>query len=260
MKAAIKFSILVLGLFLMAATANAQGHLASASVFYDARDYEEFIHGRGGSEGHSGAYIKLQLGVTGYDLITRIRATAEHEDTKFEVTLWESPCWDTISQDVDKFFQVWLRPSSWMTGEWTFVLKYKIGKDRYKEKMKVFVPRFNYPPTPTGIQLAFLGEPPTERYLVWNRIGDPEAFGKHVEYRVRLLDNIGCIIEDLRIRPGGDPYELWSGNRIAVPLPPHWTPGNIVRIENRVYDDNYPGGPYRFDRACKDLVLPFTMP
>ena len=261
MKRYLKISMIIPVALLIAITANAQ-HLMYPSIMYDARGYHEFMWGRGGAEGHSGAYIQLNFGVTGYNQISGISAKARHIASNFEITLMEDskscigvspPSWGT-----DTGFSAYLRPLDWMTGEWEFVLSYEEAHRKKTETARVVVPRFNFPPIPTGIEIAtYLGQ----KYLVWNRIGDPGTTGKHVEYRVRHFNpSLPCIDEDLVIRgPLTVPpssYDLWSGNRIAVPLPVHWESGDRVRIENRVIDDNYPTGPYRSDRGCKDFILP----
>ena len=271
MKRILIINLVIVFVLSIALTANAQ-HLKGASIMYDARGYHEFMWGRGGAEGHSGAYIQLNFGVTGYNQISGISAKARHIASNFEITLMEDskscigvspPSWGT-----DTGFSAWLRPLDWMTGEWEFVLSYEEAHRKKTETARVVVPRFNFPPIPTGIQIGVVPPTPPEteekRYLVWNRIGDPGIGpGKHIEYRIRHVHRtLPCIDEDLVIstnpaNPDAYPYELWSGNRIAIPLPPHWNSGDHVRIENRVYDDNPDtGGPYRSDRGCKHFILP----
>jgi hypothetical protein len=228
---------------------------------YDARGYQEFIWGRGGAEGHSGAYIQLYLGVTGYNNIREISAKARHIASNFEITLVEEnksciglwpPSWG-----IDTGFGAYLRPLGWETGEWKFVLSYVEGWRKKTETARVVVPRFNFPPIPTGIEIALSQG---KEYIVWNRIGDPGTIdaGKRVEYRVRHFNgSLPCIDEDFVIRFDTSNYELWSGNRIAFPLPSNWNSGDHIRIENRVNDDNPEVGyVYRSDRGCKDIILP----
>jgi hypothetical protein len=246
---------------LIAITAAAQ-HLSGPLVFYDARGYHEFIWGRGGAEGHSGAYIQLVTGVTGYNDISEISAKARHIASNFEITLKEESkscigVWPA-SWGVDQLFDAWLRPLDWMTGEWELVLSYVEARRRKTETARVVVPRFNFPPIPTGIEIAVWNG---QKYLVWNRIGDPGSGStKHIQYRIRhFRPSSPCVDEDLAIstNPGAYPYELWSGNRIAIPLPSHWNSGDHIRVENRIHDDNNsPTGPFRFDRGCKDFILP----
>jgi hypothetical protein len=83
---------------------------------------------------------------------------------------------------------------------------------------------------------------------------------QHIQYGVRhFKPSSPCIDEDLVINtnlsnPDYYPYELWSGNRIAIVLPPHWNSRDHIMIENRVFDDNYPtGGPFRFDKGLSIL-------
>jgi len=264
MKQILMINLVIVFVLSIAISANAQ-HLTGQLVSVDIRDFPEFIFGRGGSEGHSGAYIQLSFGISGWDAIQVTEAKAQHVASGFQVTLREDttcrknypPQWN-----MDAGYYISLKAEDWwMTGEWEIVLSYVEAHRKKTETVKVAVPRFNFPPIPTGIHIGeYLGQ----KYLVWNRIGDPGIGpGKHVEYRIRHFNrSLPCVDEDLVISgpPNTSPtyYELWSGNRIAVPLPSEWIPGDRIRIENRVYDDNYSEtgpGPYRWDRASKDFIL-----
>jgi len=263
MKRTLMINLVIVFVLSIAISANAQ-HLVGQAVFVDIRDFPEFIFGRGGSEGHSGAYIQLNFGVSGWDSIEVLEAKATHVASGFQVTLREDtaclknypPQWN-----MDANYYINLRAEDgWMTGEWEFVFSYREAGRKKTETVRVAVPRFNFPPIPTGIHIGeYLGQ----KYLVWNRIGDPGTSGKHVEYRVRHFNpSLPCVDEELVIKgPLTSPpstYDLWSGNRIAVPLPSGWAPGDRISIENRVYDDNYSDtgpGPYRWDRARKDFIL-----
>ncbi|MDY6793429.1 MAG: hypothetical protein SWH54_19350 [Thermodesulfobacteriota bacterium] len=141
-----------------------------------------------------------------------------------------------------------------MTGKWRIILKYEKNGTKEKETKAVMVPRFNFPPEPTGIQLANWNG---KTWIVWNRIGDPGNSGKHVEYRIAHFTTPAphCMDDWLVIQEGGPTYyELWSGNRIAVELPTNWVSGDLIRIENRVYDDM--DGVYRNDRGTRFFFLP----
>jgi len=263
MKRILIINLAIVFVLSIAISANAQ-HLVGQAVFVDIRDFPEFIFGRGGSEGHSGAYIQLNFGVSGWDAIQVMEAKARHLASGFQVTLKEDttcrknypPQWN-----VDASYYINLKAEDWwMTGEWEFVFSYREAGRKKTETVRVAVPRFNFPPIPTGIHIGV--DLAGKEYLVWNRIGDPGTDGKHVEYRIRHYNpSLPCVDEELIIKgPLTTPpstYDLWSGNRIAVPLPTHWEPGDRIRIENRVYDDNYTTGPgpYRWDRACKDFIL-----
>jgi hypothetical protein len=255
MKKILRMNLVIVFALLIAISANAQ-HLVWADLTVDIRAYQEFVWGQGGTEGHSGAYIQISLLVTKYSSMREIKAKAQHVDSGFEITLKEDDpsCIGVGSWGFDQGFYAWIRPQGWTTGQWKFTLSYVEGWRRKTETATVVVPRFNFPTIPTGIEIA---EYNGIRYLVWNSIGDPGATGKHVEYRVRhFKPSLPCIDEELVIRTGAYPYELWSGNRIAVPLPDHWNSGDQVRIENRVFDDNPPSGPLRNDRALKHIILP----
>ncbi len=262
MERCIKFFMAIVCFLLLVGKANAQivNHLTEVNVRYDARYYPEFFYGRGGPEGHSGAYIRIIAGIDGYNDIKKIRVKAKHIASKFEVSLVgdDPECVGVWPLDgVDLYFSVGLRPQHrWMTGVWEITLKYRKDGQKQKETKTVNVPRFNFPPEPTGIQIAVDGG---MTYLVWNRIGDP-GFGnnQHVEYRIAHLTTPSpyCIDEWYWIREGTGNYQLWSGNRIAVELPAHWNSGDLIRIENRVYDDNSPDGPLRHDRGVRYFFLP----
>ena len=58
MKRILMINLVIVFVLSIAISANAQ-HLVGPAVFVDIRDYQELIYGRGGSEGHSGAYIQL---------------------------------------------------------------------------------------------------------------------------------------------------------------------------------------------------------
>lgn len=268
MKRILIINLVIVFVLSIAISANAQ-HLTGPLAIVDIRDFQEFIFGRGGSEGHSGAYFQLTLGVSGWDAIKVMEARARHVASGFEVTLREdTSCLKNYPPEwnIDASFFVMLRAEDWwMTGEWEFVLSYVDADGNKTEKATVVVPRFNFPPTPTGIQIAVVppnppGQPTEQKYLVWNRIGDPGTtwMGKRVEYRVRHFSrSVPCVDEDIVIRFDTSNYQLWSGNRIAFPLPTKWKPGDRIRIENRVYDDNPEVGyVYRFDRGAKDFILP----
>lgn len=255
MKRSLKITLVFFGFFLMAVTANA-GHIGLAGVRYEAVDAQEFVYGEGGPEGGSGAYITISIGVADRSAIANVRAKAEHGATGFEVTLTERDlCTGILPPEygVDQFFYTRLRPEGWMTGEWKLKLEYEEGEMPYIEEATVVVPRFNFPPIPTGIEIS---ERNGQRVLVWNRIGNPwvkdPGTGRFVTYRVRhYKPSTWCVDQTL-----SPPFEVWSGNRIAVPLPPNWESGDMIRIENQVVDDSLPGGVTRWDRAMKILILP----
>jgi len=156
MKRILIISLVTVFVLSIAISANAQ-HLVGPAIFVDTRDSSEFIFGRGGSEGHSGAYIQLNVAVIGWDAIKVIEAKAEHVSSKFVVTLKEDttclknypPQWN-----MDMGYYINLKPEDWwMIGEWKLILKYKEKATGLKktEEATVVVPRFNFPPTPTGI-------------------------------------------------------------------------------------------------------------
>lgn len=244
-------------LLLLVGTANAQ-HLLTAGICYDVRYYQQLYNARGGAEGQSGAYIQIHAGVVGYNELSDIRITATHE-TGFIVSVREDPpsCVGVSPWDEDQSFSVRLAAEGWMTGEWEITLEYRGPRGQRTETMTLNVPRFNFPPVPTGIEVLYYQG---TKYVVWNRIGDPGSGpGKHVEYVIMHFTSPSpprCINDWLVIKSSTDNYELWSGNRIAVPISEKgWNSGELIRIENRVYDDNN-GGPYRWDRGCKYVILP----
>jgi hypothetical protein len=211
---------------------------------------------RGGLEGHSGAYIHVLARVRGYSQIRNIRIRAEHIGTGFTVSPIEDDpgCVGSLGDEDVQFFSVHLRVQEWMEGEWEFTMRYRDSQGRKTETATATVNHFNFPPVPTGVEIA---ENDGKTILVWNRIGDPSVGpGEHIEHRIfHLSESPRCLDEMLVIRPGGYPYELWFGNRIAVELPSHWNSGDRIRIENRIYD-SIPTNGHVFDRAVKYVILP----
>ncbi|MDY6793428.1 MAG: hypothetical protein SWH54_19345 [Thermodesulfobacteriota bacterium] len=87
--------------------------MTEVNVRYDSRYFPEFVYGRGGSEGHSGAYIQIVAGIDGYNDFSKIRVKAKHIASDFEVSLVEQPSaciggWPF--DNVDQYFVIWLRP------------------------------------------------------------------------------------------------------------------------------------------------------
>lgn len=248
-------------LFLFSGAVYAENtYLSESYVRYDSRYYPEFVHHRGGAEGHSGAYISIVVGIDNYSDIQSVNIKAKHTASGFEVSLKEDSI-DCVGLwpigPVDQWFSIALRPEhTWMVGDWEIEAKVKTLTDKVTEVAYVSVPRFNFPPEPTGIQIS---EYQGKTWLVWNRIGDPEVgISKHVEYRIahHTSSPAACIDEFYLVRPGGNIYyELWSGNRIAVELPSHWVTGDLIRVENRIYDDNN-GETYRHDRGTRYFYTP----
>ena len=255
----VKISLAIGCLLLLVGTAKAQ-YLLSAGIRYDVRYYQQLHSARGGAEGQSGAYIQIDAGVVEYDEISDIRITATHE-TGFIVSVREDhpSCVGVSPWDGDQYFSVRLAVGKWMTGEWEITMEYRDPKQKKRtETMTLSVPRFNFPPVPTGIEVL---NSAGRKWVVWNRIGNPGSGpGKHVEYVIMHFTSPSpprCIDDWLAINPDGDDYQLWSGNRIAVPISGKpWNPGDLIRIENRFYDDNAPSGPYRMDRGCTYVILP----
>jgi len=246
---------LVIGvLLLLAGTAYAQ-HLGGGWIDYDSRYFPQFYHGRGGLEGHSGAYIHLWAQVLEYSQIRNIRIRAENIGTRFRVSLIEdSPgCVGSLAEDV-QYFSVFLKVEEWMEGEWEFTMQYRDSEGRKTETATATVNHFNFPAEPTGVEIA---ENNGKTILVWNRIGDPSiGSGERIEYVIfHFSESPRCLDELLRINPEGYPYELLPGNRIAVELPSHWNSGDRIRIENRIYDSSPTNG-HPFDRAVKYVILP----
>ena len=250
MKTNLLFLVVVLALG-CSGLANA-AYLGTFDVRYDAREYPGLYWERGGAEGHSGAYVQLLVGVINYSELSKINIKAKHIDTDFEVTLLESDpsCvgkWP-YPEEAEQWFSARLQPDTWMTGTWEITLK---AKPDVKEVVTIHVPRFNFPPIPSGIQIS---EVQGQTYLAWNSIGDPGVGPeRHIEYRLvkSTPPPAACAEESYTIRPERYDYQIWSGNRIAVPLPGHWTTGDLIRIENRVYD-NYQSpqqSVYRYDRG-----------
>jgi len=228
-------------------------YISSASVNYDSRYYPEFYYGSGGAEGHSGAYIQIGVGVVNYDDLSKVNIKAKHIDTDFEVTLEESPqvCAGgyPVEWNVDQYWGIRLKPEDWMVGTWEITMKYTAFGQKEKEMVEVYVDRFSFPPEPTGIQLG------PDR-IIWNSIGIPglpNNYGEYVEYRIMHHaeysvdgNDIFCVDEAITIR---DDTAVIPLNRIRQAIPPEWSSGDLIRVENRVYRGS------RFDRGVRYFYL-----
>jgi hypothetical protein len=256
----IRFLLVVILLLVTTGIATAE-YMTLADVRYDAREYPDLFYHRGGAQGHSGAYIQVLAGIVQYSDLTQISIKAKHLNTDFEVSLVEldQDCvgvWQYLDE-AEQWFSIWLKPDyTWMTGDWEITLKYKAASGKGTETKIVTVPRFNFPPEPSGIQIS---EYEGQTWIAWNSIGEPGTYldGKHLEYRLLKMTPTpaACPDRSKGIRPGRYEYQMWSGNRIAVPLPEEWglVAGDLIRIENRVYDDY--DGVYRFDRGMRYFFM-----
>jgi hypothetical protein len=254
---AIRFLLVMFLLLATTGIASAE-FMRTVEVRYDARQYPDLAYERGGAQGHSGAYIQILVGIVGYADLEKIIIKAKHLETDFEVTLIENDkecvgAWP-YPDEAEQWFSVSLKPEhTWMKGDWEITLNYKTPTEKGKEVKFVTVPRFNFPPEPTGIQISeYMGQP----WIAWNSIGAPGTGpNAHIEYRLLKMSPppASCAVESYAIRPERYPYEMWSGNRIAAPLPSYWEPGDLIRIENRVYD--YIDGVSRYDRGVRFFFM-----
>jgi len=230
-------------------------YITSASVQYDSRYYPEFAYGTGGSEGHSGAFISITVAVVGYYDLSNVKISAEHKNpdtnyTDFEVTLRESPleCLFRYPPDwnVEQYWGVRLKPEDWMVGKWEITMKFTdYFGNKGKESVEMEVNRFSFPQEPTGIEFRVQNG---VRRIIWNSIGIP-GYGddEHVEYRIiRNLGGTFCAIESIKL----DDTDQISLNRIRAIIPDHWASGELIRVENRVYNNS------RFDRGVRYFYLP----
>jgi hypothetical protein len=251
-----KVFMMVVCLLFLVGTANAT-YLNDSGVLYNMIDYPEFHLGlRGGADGHSGAYVTIYAGVTEYYEMSKISIKAKHITSDFEVSLIEDhpECVGVVDYPfgpIDQYFWVNLQPADWMKNQWEITLTYMdINNVKQTEIRPVYISGFFYPPLPTGLQFA---EELGKTWLIWNRIADPsDAPGRRYQPVVKhYTSSPYCVDEFHRISSGGTiPYQLWRGNRIAIEIPSHWQHGDLIKIENRLYD----GG--RFDRASKYIILP----
>ena len=265
MERCVKISVVICVLLLLAGTAYAQ-HLREGSIVYHSLHYPPFYHGKGGLEAHSGAYIHLFANVTGYSQIRDIAIRAEHKGTGFTVSLREDApeCVGSQSEDVQAF-SAFLGAEDGLVGEWEFTMQYidSRGRNPKTEKATATVSSFNFPPHPTGIQIAQVEtDQGLKTYLLWNKIGDPKNPSDYansgvdcIVYAIFHISKWGCLDELLRFFPGGSWYENRSGNRIIVELPSYWHPGDRIRIENRIYGSDRTSG-HPFDRGITYLILP----
>lgn len=253
MKKYIKTILTVVCFLFLVGTANASNHMIESLVIYNKIEYPEFHLGlRGGTDGHSGAYVTIMAGVTNYDEMQDIRIKAEHTASNFEVSLVEDYPQCVGKADypfgpTEQYFWVSLQPLDWMKGEWKIVMTYRDFDDYKQTEIRfVNVSDFYYPPVPTGLQIA---EEDGKTWLIWNRIADPG--GAYQPVVKHYASSPYCVDEFHRIVPDSDlEYRLWKGNRIAVAIPSNWQHGDLIKIENRIY------GPGGFGRACKYIILP----
>jgi hypothetical protein len=262
MEKCMKVFMVIICFLLLTGTVNAQHLSTDVAVLYNSIYYPEFYKNlSGGTEGHSGAYVTIYAGIEGYNEISPVSAKAKHMASDFEVSLVaeDSSCppWPPPLSHIDLYLYTRLQPKDWMTGEWEITLKYTDGDQKNViENATVIVPQFNFPPPPTGLQIA---ESEGKTWLVWNRIADPQNGGDSYKRYSPVIKHFTpfpyCIDEFHRIAPGGTtPYQLWSGNRIAVEIPSNWKSGDLLRVENRLYD--LVDGVRRMDRGIKLFFLP----
>jgi hypothetical protein len=253
-----KVFMMVVCLLFLVGTANASVHMMEALVIYNKIEYPEFhLDMRGGTDGHSGAYVTIMAGVTDYYEMSKINIKAEHTASDFEISLVEDHPECVGAADypfgpTEQYFWVSLQPLNWMKGEWKITLTYKDSTDVKQTEIRfVNVSNFYYPPVPTGLQIA---EELGKTWLIWNRIADPSAYPNTHRYQPVIkhyTSSPHCVDEFHRIIPdSGLEYRLWKGNRIAVAIPSNWQHGDLIKIENRIY------GPGGFGRACKYIILP----
>ncbi len=233
-------------------------YISSASVNYDARYFPGFFYDEGGAEGHSGAYVQINVGVVHYGELSKVNIKAKHIDSDFEVTLREAhqECAGGYPSgwNVDQYWGIRLKPEDWMAGTWEITLKYRdVYGDKDYETVEVYVDRFSYPPQPTGLQFA---APGGRKRIIWNSIGVPGVpgyDGEYIEYRimhhVEYPDGIFCIDQAINIRDASAMIPL---NRIRQTIPEEWESGDLIRVENRVYK----GDGSRYDRGVRYFYLP----
>jgi hypothetical protein len=236
-------------------------YLTEAYVRYDSKYLPDIVDDRGGAEGNSGAYVSILAGINNYHDLKSVNLKAKKLGTDFEFSLLgdsEECAGIWPFETVDIWYFVSLRPApGWMTGDWEIVLKYSTNDGiKGTESMMVTVPRFNFPPAPTGVQIA---EYQDKKWLVWNSIGEPGSgtSNRKVEYRIAhyTSEPEHCIDKWYAVRPYGNiNYQVWSGNRIAVEIPYDWSQGDLIRIENRIYDNNG-GTVYRSDRGTRYIFM-----
>ena len=253
MKKYMKVFITVVCLLFLVGPANAADYMLDSGVMYNKIDYPEFhLDLRGGADGHSGAYVTIYAGVTGYYEMSKINIKAKHIISDFEVTLLEDypECVGVADYPfgpVDQYFWVSLQPADWMKGQWEITLKFNdINGESQTETTSVYIPGFYYPPLPTGLQIA---EEEGITWLIWNRLANPG--GSYQPVVKHYKSSPYCVDEFHRIIPGSDlQYRLWPGNRIAVEIPTNWQHGDLIKIENRLYDGGH------LNRASKYIILP----
>ena len=247
----IKGFMMAVCLLFLVGTANAT-NLNDFGIMYNKIDYPEFHLGlRGGADGHSGAYVTIYAGVSNYYEMNHLNIKAKHIASDFEVTLVEDypECVGVADYPfgpIDQYFWVSLQPADWMKGQWEITLTYSDSNDiKQTETKPVNIPGFYYPSLPTGLQIA---EEEGIKWLVWNRPANPGASYQPVVKH--YTSSPYCVDEFHRIPYDTLQYRLWPGNRIAVEIPGNWKHGDLIKIENRLYDGGH------LNRASKYIILP----
>lgn len=257
MKGAKIFLVLALGIFLVVPAYSdgaikdpAPVNIQSVDAFYDYRDYGTWSRTHdGGSEGRSGAYFQISIGVVLGNILLNfedvIEVKAEHLGTGQMFYLMRDPCTKWIDTDI-QYWYLLVRPENWMFGgRWKFKMLYdgSDGKRHYQIAKKKMGPQ-PFPMKPSHIKIV---KEDSSFILSWSAIGDPNT--GHFGYRVRIYDD-GCVVGEVR----GD----WEGgvgsydaelNKVIFPVAPEWS-RHRVRLENRIYTPN------QWGRACQYLQLP----
>lgn len=217
--------------------------------FYDYRNYGTFSHVfAGGSEGRSGAYFHISVGVVpggdlpDYDAVQQVKAEHVQTDTEFWL-LRDENCTNWLTKDI-QYYDLLLRPQSWMFhGTWKFHMTYKVdGITHLQTIEKQMTDTENFPMKPSHILVT-----ESEGFFLvsWSGIGIPRWPGP--DYRIRVFDNLGCVLTECRMDEVAGTYD--PDNNVVTCRIPDTYRNHSIRLENRVR------GPGYWSRAIQYMTL-----
>jgi len=190
---------------------QAPTNIVELNLFYDYRDYGVGNDTREGAEMMTGAYFQVSAGIQTNHYLTDyshvLSVTATHQETGYELNLVpDDPC--TANNFVgrpEKYWQLFLRPQSWMlTGTWEITLMYD-GSDRKRHKQET---TWIMGPTAPPVKPTYIQVNKEDGYFMvsWSGIGSsctPEGGVTNIRYRIRVFDENLCAVEEYRAACNG---------------------------------------------------------
>jgi hypothetical protein len=209
-------------------------NIVELNVFYDYRDYGVGNDTREGAEMMTGAYFQVSAGIQAplgllTDYTNVLSVTATHQPTNFELNLIpDDPCPDNNFLGLaEKYWQLFLRPDSWMlSGTWEFTLMYN-GSDGKRHKQ---VTTWTMGPTAPPVKPTYIQVNKEDGYFTvsWSGIGsscNQTGGSSNIRYRIRVMDENLCFVQEYRA----------ACNSCLLPVYPHCAAtGTYDPISNRV--------------------------